>query len=209
MAAVRKYMFDDSFDDAEVVICHAPDTPPDESALRHLESLARTDGFEAGRVAALEDAAMRAADAVQQMAARLSTALSDADDFVMRTTEDAAELAIAAANHLAGPAAPMDFAAHARSRLASIIAEQIGSPRLSVSVSPAMRPHVQAAADHVVGSATYAGRVDVIGDASLGGCDLVIDWKSGALTELRRDRLDALAAKIAEYFDISTPEGEA
>lgn len=208
MASVRKYMFDEGFDEPATIIPAAPAPNPEEAAQRASEDLARADGFSAGRVAALDDATTRTADAVQQMAARLAAALDNADALVDRTTEDAAELAIAAANHLAGPAATPAFAAHARSRLAAVIAEQIGTPRILVRVAPSMQPHIQAAADHVVGRSAYAGRVEVVADTDLGGCDLDIDWQTGALTELRRDRLAVLAAKITEYF-ADTPEGEA
>lgn len=209
MSAVKKFLFDDCFDAAESIVRTAPDTTQQDGEVRARENLARTDGFEAGRTAAREEAAVRSADAVQQMAVQLAAALADTDRFIARTNEDAAELAIAAANQLAGPAAPRRFAAHARDRLAAIIAEQIGSPRIIVRVAPAMQPYVQAAADHVVSAAAYAGRLDIVADTALGGCDLVIDWQTGALAEMRRDRLAALATKITEYFAVSEPEGEA
>lgn len=204
MPAVRKYLFDDSFDEAESIIRAAPQAV-DDADVRAREDRARADGFEAGRRHALEDAAVRSADAVQAMAARLAAALADADALAAMLAEDAAELAIAAANHLAGPVSPPVFAEHAKARLMAILADQVGAPRISVAVSPAMRPHVQAAADHVVGASDYAGRVDILADAALADGDLVIDWKAGMLAERRRDRLDALAARIADYFS----EGEA
>lgn len=209
MSAVKRFLFEDSFDDAVPAVSDGPALAHDDRALRVREDRARADGFEAGRGAARDEAGSRLADAVEQMAAHLAASLAGIDMFVAEISADAAELAIAAANQLAGPAAPPRFAAHASERLASIIVEQIGSPRITVSVAPAMQMNVQAAADHVVGASGYAGRVDVVADTALGGCDLVIDWRTGALAERRRDRLDALAGKIAEYFDISKPEGEA
>jgi flagellar assembly protein FliH len=199
MTAVRKFLFEDSFDAAETIIRATPPAE-DEAEQRAREDRARADGFEAGRSLALQDAATRSADAIQSIAGRLAMALADADALTAMLSEDAAELAIAAANHLAGPVAPPVFAAHARARLQAIIADQLGAPRISVSVSPAMQPHVQAAADHVVATTDYAGRVNIVADASLADGDLVVDWTSGALAERRRDRLDALAARIDDYF---------
>jgi flagellar biosynthesis/type III secretory pathway protein FliH len=204
MTAVRKFLFEDSFDAAETIIRATPPAA-DEADQRAREDRARADGFEAGRSLALHDAATRSADAIQAIAGRLSIALADTDALTAMLSEDAAELAIAAANRLAGPVAPPVFVAHARARLQAIIADQLGAPRISVSVSPAMQAHVQAAADHVVAANDYAGRVDIVADASLADGDLVVDWISGALTERRRDRLAALAARIDDYFS----QGEA
>ena len=202
MSAVRKFLFDDSFDEAETIIRAAATADDDVSAAdaRSREDRARADGFEAGRAHAAKDAAQRAADAMQAMAARLSAALADADALSAMLSEDAAELAIAAANHLAGPAAPPAFAEHAGRALAAIIADQQGAPRVTVRVAPSMETTMQAVADHVVASADFAGRVIVAADTALADSDLVIDWTSGRLAELRRDRLDALARRITEYF---------
>lgn len=210
MSAVRKYLFDTDFD-APAAEAAAPRPVPlarDVREQRAREDQARADGFAAGRTAALDEAASRGAEAVERIAARLTAALDDASALAAQLNEDAAELALAAANLLAGPAAPPRFAAHVRERLAAIIADQVGQPRIVVSVAPEMRPHVQAAADHVVGDALYAGRVDVVADAALAGNDLRIDWKTGALVENRRDRLAALAARIEDYF-ASPTEGQA
>jgi flagellar assembly protein FliH len=199
MIAVRKFLFEDSFDAAPTTI--RPAAPPvDEREWRAREDRARADGFEAGRSHALDDAAVRNADAVQAMAARLSSALAEAGALAAMLTEDAAELAIAAAGYLAGPVAAPVFAEHARAQLRTIIGEQLGTPRIAARVAPALQPHLQAAADHVVAEHDYAGRVEIVGDASLAVGDLVIEWQTGALRELRRDRLAALAARIDDYF---------
>lgn len=208
MSAVRKFLFENDFD-AVPAPPKPASQPHDLGATRANEDQLRADGFAAGRAAALSDAAQQSADAVQSMAARLGVALAEADAFMDKTAEDAAELAIAAANHLAGPASAPVFAAHAKAQLAAIIAQQLGTTRLTISVAPNMQPHIQAAADHVVGCSEFAGRVTVVADAALVGCDLVIDWQNGALHELRRDRLAALAERIADYFEVTPPAGAA
>jgi hypothetical protein len=196
MRSLPKFSFDDCFDTPPPRMPEPVTVDP----CRVREDLARTEGFEAGRVAAREEATSRSAEAIAVMARRLEQALAEADRLRAMTTEDAAELAIATANLIASPAAPVAMGRHVAARLADIIAEFTAVPVLEVRVSEAMQPHVLAAIDHVVAKAELCGRVDVVADPGMAIDDLAIDWRNGGLVERRADRVRLLAERLGEYL---------
>jgi flagellar assembly protein FliH len=152
---------------------------------------ARTDGFEAGLVQARTDREAAMLAAIDALQAGIEQIAEEVDDAVAKTTAEAAELALAAADHLAGRAIARAPAETIDAALGRVL-EQLGrNPRLQIRVHPSLVEEMEGLI-----AARQAGDrrrmyIHVAGDDTIAVGDTLISWDEGGL------RLDIEARRRA------------
>ena len=169
-----------------------------------LLALARSDGFQAGLAQARterENALLAAVDALQSEVERLDRRFAEVET---RLTAEAAELALSAADLIAGRAlehAPAAALAGALSRAL----DQLG-PRheLNVRVHPALRAEIEQYVADLHGREQRRLPITIVEDGTLAIGDGAITWEEGGIlldTDTRRvairDELDSFLAPAA------------
>jgi flagellar assembly protein FliH len=177
MANVRKYAFDTEFGPDGAIMKDAPKRlTPEEIAA---ESAA---AYERGKQDAVAQAERQTAAALQAIADAASAVLTrlDAESQAMR--EEAARVAIAAANKIAGAA--LDGFGHERAAVAVEAAMDAlrHQPRLVVKLSPEAAEALKPRIAEMCETHAYAGAVLVRAEAGLKSGEVVIDWSDGVIT---------------------------
>lgn len=177
MANVRKYAFDTEFGPDGAIVKDAPKKlTPDEIAAECAAA------YERGKQDALAQAERQTAAALQAIADAASAVLTrlDAESQAMR--EEAARVAIAAANKIAGAA--LDGFGHERAAGAVEAAMDAlrHQPRLVVKLSPEATETLKPRIAEMCETHAYAGAVLVRAEAGLKSGEVVIDWSDGVIT---------------------------
>lgn len=158
---------------------------------------ARSDGFEAGlaQARAEREAAMLAAiDALQ---AGIEQIAEEVDGAVAKATAEAAELALAAADHLAGRAIAAAPAEAINAALGRVL-EQLGrNPRLQIRVHPSLVEEMERLIAVRQAGDRRRMHIHVAADATIALGDTLIAWDEGGL----RLDLEARRGALREELD--------
>ncbi|RJF85757.1 FliH/SctL family protein [Sphingomonas cavernae] len=170
----------------------------DRQSVTHQAELtrARADGFEAGLVQARserETAVLAATDALHASLDEIAARLSETADTMMR---DAAEVALTAADALAGFAVDKAPGRAIDEALGRVL-EQIGrGTRLAIRVNPALATEVERQVAARAGQERRTLSISVITDEAIAPGDAVIFWDEGGLAVDAAARRAAVATEL-------------
>lgn len=192
MANFRKYAFETEFTPDGEIMREAPKriTPEEVQA-------ADSEGYERGKQDATAQAERRTAAALEAIADATSAVLTrlDAESHAMRV--EAAQVALAAAQRIAGAALDafgIERAAHAVEAAMDSLRHQ---PRLVVKLPPDLAEQLKPRITDMCETHAYASAVLVRADPALKNSEIVIDWSDGVIA---MDPADA-ARRIEELID--------
>jgi flagellar assembly protein FliH len=192
MANIRKYAFETEFaPDGEIMR-----EPPKRITPEEVQA-ADTEGYERGKQDATAQAERRTAAALEAIADATSAVLTrlDAESHAMRV--EAARVALAAAQKIAGAALDafgIERAAHAIEAAMDALRHQ---PRLVVKLPPELAEQLKPRITEMCETHAYASAVLVRADPALKNSEIVIDWSDGVIA---MDPADA-ARRIEELID--------
>jgi len=200
MSNFRKYAFDIEFTPDGEIMTEPPKriTPEDVQA-------ANTDGYEKGKNDATAQAERRTAAALETIADAASAVLTrlDAESHAMRV--EAARIAMAAAQKIAGAALDgfgIERAAQAVEAAMDALRHQ---PRLVVKLPPEMAEQLKPRITEMCETHAYASAVLVRAEPGLKNGAVVIDWSDGVIA---MDPADA-ARRIEELIEAALAANEA
>jgi flagellar assembly protein FliH len=181
LARAQKFLFDTSFDPPE-----APkiEPPPAEPTFSEAElDAARAEGMAAGQAAAHAEYAKtdahRLADALNAIAASLTTIQPIIAEGLAANARVSIEIAAALARKIAGAAAAQEIAAPVSVLIGECLPRLLDEPRIVVRLAESavddLRGHVTQAAER----AGYHGQVVLIGDPQLTPLACRIEWADG------------------------------
>ncbi len=177
MTQVRKYAFDTEFTPEGAVLRDAAKRLNPEEV-----EAERAAAYERGKQDAVAQAENRASAALEALANAASAAVTrlDAESRAMR--EEAARLAMAAAQKIAGAALEAYGVERAASAIESTMDMLRHHPRLVVRVSPeaaeALKPRIEA----MCATHAYASAILVRAEPGLKAGEVSIDWSDGMIT---------------------------
>ncbi len=200
MSNFRKYAFDIEFTPDGEIMTEPPKriTPEDVQA-------ANTDGYEKGKNDATAQAERRTAAALETIADAASAVLTrlDAESHAMRV--EAARIAMAAAQKIAGAALDgfgIERAAQAVEAAMDALRHQ---PRLVVKLPPEMAEQLKPRITEMCETHAYASAVLVRAEPGLKNGAVIIDWSDGVIA---MDPADA-ARRIEELIEAALAANEA
>jgi flagellar assembly protein FliH len=187
MANVRKYTFETEFGADGAVVKDAPKKlTPEEIAAECAAA------YERGKQDAIAQAERRNAAALEALADAASAVLTrlEAESRAMR--EEAARVAVAAANKIAGAALEAFGVERAAIAIESAMDALRHQPRLVVKLSPEaaveLRPRIAAMCE----THAYAGAVLVRETPGLKAGEVIIDWSDGVIAMNPEDAADRI-----------------
>ncbi|MEZ5958950.1 MAG: FliH/SctL family protein [Hyphomonadaceae bacterium] len=192
MSNIRKYAFDIEFTpDGEIMR-----EPPKRITPEEVEA-AGTDGYERGKNDATAQAERRTAAALEAIADAASAVLTrlNAESHAMRA--EAASVALAAAQKIAGAALDEFGAARAAQAIEAAMDALRHQPRLVVKLPPDLAEQLKPRIAEMCETHAYASAVLVRAEPGLKTGEVVIDWSDGVIA---MDPADA-ARRIEELID--------
>lgn len=192
MAEIRKYAFDTEFaPDGAIMRESASRITPEQ-----MQS-ASTEGYERGKNDAAAQAARRTAAALEAIADATSAVLTrlNAESHAMRT--EAARVALAAAQKIAGAALDAYGIERAAQAVEAAMDALRHQPRLVVKLPPDMAEELKPRITEMCETHAYASAVLVRAEPGLKTGEVVIDWSDGVIA---MDPADA-ARRIEELID--------
>lgn len=177
MNNVRKYAFDTEFaPDGAIVRESSKRMTPDEMQSASSES------YERGKQDAVAQAERRTAAALEAIADAASAVLTRLDLESQAMRAQAARVAMAAAQKIAGAALDgfgIERAAHAVEAAMDTLRHQ---PRLVVKLPPDLAEQLKPRIDEMCATHAYASAVLVRAEPGLKAGEVVIDWSDGMIT---------------------------
>lgn len=192
MSSIRKYAFDIEFaPDGEIVRAPPKRITPEEV------QAASDEGYERGKNDATAQAERRTAAALEAIADATSAVLTrlDAESQAMRT--EAARIALAAAQKIAGAALDAFGIERAAQAIEAAMDALRHQPRLVVKLPPDIAEQLKPRITEMCETHAYASAVLVRAEPSLKNGEVVIDWSDGVIA---MDPADA-ARRIEELID--------
>jgi flagellar assembly protein FliH len=209
MSAPHKFLFDQSFDLPDAPRAGgarraAPSPPPEPTFSRAELEAVHQEGVEAGRAAALAEAARsteaRIAESLSSVAADIGELLAARQRYADEAQRSACEV-MAILLHKAVPAlsrkAPL---AELEALLSDCLREAFDEPRLVLRVADALFEPLQQRLGAITTAAGFAGKVVLLADETLGSGDARVEWAEGGAERdtrrLMRDIDEALARAL-------------
>jgi flagellar assembly protein FliH len=184
-APTQKFLFARSFDGASSLL--PPDTkvpPPPTYSQADLDAacaLAKQQGYAAGEQALQHSQQAQLVTLTQQLEHTLTALLAGA---TTRQAQDSAQLA-AIALQIARKILPPSVAEQALDGIAAQVAQVCKAmnrePRLVVRVADAQLDPLRQRLDAIIQRQTFAGKIILLAEASLGQADCVIEWADGGI----------------------------
>ena len=180
----------------------------DQQKLDEAEHQGFARGVLEGRREAEEEAAMRAAHAMEQIAAQAGRILAHLDDERLRFEQEAAELALAFARKLAGdliarqPVGPLMEAA------AECFRHLVGTPHLVATLPQEHVDRAKASLDRLAAQRGFEGRLIVLGDPDMHAGDFRLEWADGGVTRDAGALTSQIAASIARHVGATGQDAE-
>jgi flagellar assembly protein FliH len=183
MSTLRKFLFDNSFDELDAPMPGGTRPGPEPAYPRAAVDAARDEGFAAGREAALAEAAQeastRALDALDGLRQGLA-ALCATRDEINAETERAALALLRSVLQKALPALTRtDPLAELEAFVTRCLDEAADEPRIVLRVSDGLFDAVQARIGALAQSNGYAGKLVLLADANLADGDGRVEWADG------------------------------
>lgn len=200
MSTFRKYAFDTEFAPDGEIMAESPKriTPEQMQA-------ANTDGYEKGKNDATAQAERRTAAALEAIADAASAVLTrlDAESHAMRV--EAARIAMAAAQKIAGAALDSFGIERAAQAVEAAMDALRHQPRLVVKLPPEMAEQLKPRITEMCETHAYASAVLVRAEPGLKNGAVVIDWSDGVIA---MDPADA-ARRIEDLIEAALAANEA
>src|SRR6185312_3853498 len=183
MAAVQRYLFDQSFDSPGGPAARGSVTPAEptfsRAELSAAEARARTEGHAAGLAEATGRQEAEAAAALAAIERHLASAM--ASEEAMR--RDGERQAVALTRIVLGKLFPAltrrDGLAEIEALVAAALAECLDEPRLVLRLPDALFAAAQSRLEPLAARRGFAGRLIILADDSLGSSDCRIEWADG------------------------------
>ncbi len=174
---------------------------PDMDVTRQIEDRIRTEAFEAGRSAGRAEASADTDAAIARLGNQLTEAMSQADKALAALHADAAQLAVAIADHIK----PSDESMAVR--LEHLLADAQAAPHIRITVPENMAAAAEQAAAIAAARSDCAARISIETAPALTTGDLVVDWGTGGLMDTRAARLASIRAALAEQINMEPTHG--
>ncbi len=215
-AAIRPFGFDEDFSVASTGFAAQARTASAvaEAADRVLAeqdammAVARADGFEAGLVQARNERDARVADTLGHMVRTLQQGFAATDTAHADIMRAAADMALAAAEVLAGRAIAADPLAPLRAALPELFAAHGDAPVITVRVAPALVDDCRSLTEDMADAAAFSGRLRLEADAALAPGDAVVEWRKGGWRAVAAERRAAITAAVEDMLAAQCRVGE-
>ncbi|WP_142848908.1 FliH/SctL family protein [Telmatospirillum sp. J64-1] len=217
MPAIRKFLFDHDFDApppakaaevpaAEAQAAEEPEEeeylPPPPTFSEEELAAAREQSFEAGRQAALQEAAASDERMLAQAIAGLAQALEQIErqqkEANQRIAEDAARIAVAITRKVLPATAERAATDEIEALVAECIPHLLDEERIVLRVPPPLVEEMRQRIEAVTEMSGFEGRMVVAADSRLAGSDCRVEWTDGgadrSLERLWRE-IDAVIEK--------------
>ena len=210
MAAVQRYLFDQSFDSPGVPAPRGAVTPAEptfsRAELSAAEARARTEGHAAGLAEATGRQEAEAAAALAAIERHLASAM--ASEEAMR--RDGERQAVALTRIVLGKLFPAltrrDGLAEIEALVAATIGECLDEPRLVLRLPDALFAAAQSRMEPLAARSGFQGRLIILADEALGGADCRIEWADGGAERDAARTLREIEAALARAIDgLSAP----
>jgi flagellar assembly protein FliH len=220
MSAPHKFLFDQSFDQAEAArsaVPRKPPPPPPEPTFSKGElEAARQAGSQAGREAALAEAAQstetRVGEALSRLASGITEVLAARQSYIdeaQRQAGDTMRVLLRKAVPALSRKAPL---VEIDALVTDCLREAFDEPRIVLRVADALFEAVQQRLGALTASTGFAGRIVLLADETLGPGDARVEWAEGGAERdarrLLRD-IDGALARALESIPVpgtSPPE---
>lgn len=187
MAAVRKFLFERSFDvEEEVAEPAAPEPEPEVVVPTFSEeeiNAARAQAFAQGREQGLAEAAAATEQAILQALAvidqRLAELLHLAANSHAAATDDAVAVAVGIVRKLFPALSAQGALAEVERTVVEAMRLVLDQPRLAVYVNEAIQPALAERIEALSAEAAYRGQVEVKPDPALPPGDCRVEWSDG------------------------------
>ena len=206
MIRAQKFSFDEEFSSERR--SGGSRRAADQQKLEEAEHQGFARGVLEGRREAEEEAAMRAAHAMEQIAAQAGRILAHLDEERLRFEREAAELALAFAGKLAGdlfahqPLGPLMESA------AECFRHLVGTPHVVVTLPQEHVDRAKSSLDRLAAQRGFEGRLIVLGDPDMQGGDFRLEWADGGVTRDARTLTSQIAASIARHVGVTGRDAE-
>lgn len=206
MNRAQKFSFDEEFGSERRASTSR--RAADLQKLEEAENQGFARGVLEGRREAEDEAAMRAAHAMEQIAAQAGRILAHLDDERLRFEQEAASLALAFARKLAGdlvdrqPLGPLMEAA------AECFRHLVGTPHVVVTLPDEHVDRAKASLDRLASQRGFEGRLIVLGDPDMHGGDFRLEWADGGVTRDAGAVTSQIAASIARHVGAAGQDAE-
>tara|TARA_R110002096_G_scaffold24454_13_gene77208 strand:+ start:713 stop:1408 length:696 start_codon:yes stop_codon:yes gene_type:complete len=168
----------------------------------------REAGFQDGQASETARAAQAEADALRAIAAQMQLIIARLHSESETLKQDAANLAIAAANKIAGQAID-GFGAETISQLATeVMADLRSEPRFSVLCPPALASSLSVKLDEVATRTGFEGRVIVRGEEGMSGADCRLEWSQGSISRTAEDIESRLKELVSRWLMVGAEDDE-
>lgn len=176
MSNIRKYAFETEFaPDGEIVRETAKRITPEEV------TTASTEGYERGKNDAVAQAERRSAAALEALADAASGVLTRLDVESQAMREEAARVAMAAAQKIAGAALDAFGLERAQQAVEAAMDTLRHQPRLVVKLPPETAEQLKPRITEMCETHAYASAVLVRAEPGLKNGEVVIDWSDGVI----------------------------
>lgn len=191
MAQVRKYGFDTEFSPDGAIVREAPKPLTTEQITAETNA-----AYERGKQDAVAQAERHTAAALQALADAASAVLTrlDAESRAMR--EEAARVAMVAAEKIAGASLEAFGAERAAVAVEAAMDALRHQPRLVVKLSPADAETLKPRIAEMCETHAYAGAILVRAEENLKAGEVVIDWSDGVVSMSPQDAANRINALV-------------
>lgn len=189
--AAKPFLFDEDFGDRRG---GGSRRASDIAAMQEAADQAYARGIAEGRRQALDDASVRLAGVLEQVAAAAARALGAFDAEARRLEEDCAGLAATFARKLAGALVERQPLGAMAASAAECFSHLTGQPHVVVRVPHDLVDDAKTVIDRLATERGMRGRLVVLGDPEIRTGDFSIEWAEGGV-QRNAARVDALIAE--------------
>jgi flagellar assembly protein FliH len=209
MTARAKFLFDDDFGaDKAASAASDPMLPVAEhqEAVRRADEVAYLRGLAEGRQQAESDETARLAASMQRLALGLADAGREIAALDGRAEEQAARLAIAMAQKLAGAALARQPLAEVEALVRDVLHHLRGTPHAVVRVEAGLVDQVKPRLDQIAREAGFTGAIVVLGEPDIEPGDARIEWADGGVKRSRSEIEAMLDDAVDRAFALARQE---
>jgi flagellar assembly protein FliH len=197
-AIARKFMFDHSFDDATIVH-RSPDRKPVLMKQEQIDALKKEShdaGFEAGRAAGKDEQTAQLAALLATVGANIAALTQNLDALNAEQNAQTRQLVLAIARKILPAFAATNGLHEIDALLTSTIREMAREPRLVVRVAESQFDAVDERIQTITAQLAYAGKVIVLGDATVAAGDCRIEWADGGVERNAQETMNVIETQL-------------
>jgi len=191
-------MFDHSFDDATIVH-RSPDRKPVLMKQEQIDALKKEShdaGFEAGRAAGKDEQTAQLAALLATVGANIAALTQNLDALNAEQNAQTRQLVLAIARKILPAFAATNGLHEIDALLTSTIREMAREPRLVVRVAESQFDAVDERIQTITAQLAYAGKVIVLGDATVAAGDCRIEWADGGVERNAQETMNVIETQL-------------